>query len=482
MALSSLPERRFVEVNDSFLKTLGYERSDIIGKSADELEMFSEPEKQARIAQKLQSEGRIADLELRVRRKDGMLLYGLFSGEKIINQGQEYFLTVMVDITDRKKVEKELMETNRQLEDATGRANQMAVQSEIASLAKSEFLANMSHEIRTPMNGVIGMTGLLLDTELNDIQRHYAETVRASGESLLYLLNDILDFSKIEAGKLDLEILDFDLQRLLDDFAATMAVQAHNKGLELVCGISPDAPFLLRGDPGRLRQILTNLAGNSIKFTSTGEVAIRVTLESGSEEAAILRFSVRDTGIGIPEDKIDLLFDKFSQVDASTTRQFGGTGLGLAISRQLAEMMGGEIGVTSKEGSGSEFWFTARLEKQPEATSVEETHFIDLTGIRVLIVDDNDTNREILNTCMTSWGMRASETGDGSSALQSLYKAIDDNDPFQVVVIDMQMPGMDGAALGRRHKIGRSTIGDPNGDADFPWYSWRRQTFYRYRF
>ena len=452
MALSSLPERRFVEVNDSFLKTLGYERSDIIGKNADELEMFSEPEKQARIARKLQSEGRIADLELQVRRKDGMLLYGLFSGEKIINQGLEYFLTVMVDITDRKKAEKELMETNRQLEEATACANDMAAQAEMANFAKSEFLANMSHEIRTPMNGVIGMTGLLLDTELNAEQRRYAETVRASGESLLGLINDILDFSKIEAGKLDLEILDFDLQSLLDDFAATLALQAHQKRLELVCGMSPDIPPLLRGDPGRLRQILTNLAGNALKFTHSGEVSIRVTQESDTPEDVLLRFSVADSGIGIPMEKQKVLFQKFSQVDASTTRKYGGTGLGLAISKQLAEMMGGEIGVRSEAKKGSEFWFTVRLVKQPPQAAEKMSKLANLADVRALIVDDNATNLDILKTRMESWDIRVFAVSDGPSALEALKRACDENDPFRVAVIDMQMPEMDGGELGRAIK------------------------------
>ncbi|HKL00881.1 MAG TPA: response regulator [Desulfotignum sp.] len=358
-------------------------------------------------------------------------------------------LFVATDITEGKQAELKLLETNRQLEKTTARANQMAAEAEMADIAKSEFLANMSHEIRTPMNGVIGMTGLLLDTDLNPDQLRYAEAVRASGESLLGLINDILDFSKIEAGKLDLEILDFDLQDLMDDFAATMALQAHQKGLELNCGISPDIPPLLRGDPGRLRQILTNLAGNAVKFTHSGEVSIRVTLESDVPQGVLLRFSVADTGIGIPMEKQTALFQKFSQVDASITRQFGGTGLGLAISRQLAEMMGGEIGVQSATGKGAEFWFTVRMEKQSCRPAAKTLGPADLKDIRVLIVDDNATNREILTAQLESWHMRVFAVSDGPSALEAIHGALQDNDPYQVAVIDMQMPEMDGGELGR---------------------------------
>jgi len=340
------------------------------------------------------------------------------------------------DVTERKRLEAELAE-----------ARDKALES---SRLKSEFLATMSHEIRTPMNGVIGLTGLLLETRLTKTQLQYADGVRASGEALLGIINDILDFSKIEAGKLELEVVDFDLAEAMDEVANLVTEPARAKGLELVAVCAPDVPTMLRGDVGRLRQILLNLVSNAVKFTPVGEVVLRAGLAAPLDQGSVMvRLEVADTGIGIAPENADRLFEPFSQADASTTRRYGGTGLGLAICRRLAEAMGGTIGIESRLGEGSTFWLNVPLARAVDPVRAPEVQEHPLDGLRVLVVDDDHTNRLVLAAQLLAWNITADLAPDAFVGLEHLREAATSSHPYDLAVVDLSMPGMDGLELGR---------------------------------
>ncbi|HSD66994.1 MAG TPA: response regulator, partial [Vicinamibacteria bacterium] len=363
--------------------------------------------------------------------KDGSYRWLSWKSSPVPGEGLVY--AVARDVTEQRKVAEELK-----------LAREAAV---AASRAKSDFLANMSHEIRTPMNAVIGMAELLLDTPLAPGQREYVVTLKDAAESLLGLINDVLDFSKIEAGRLDLNPAEFDLRETLGDTLRTLGLRAHQKGLELAGRIAPGVPDRLVGDAPRLRQVLVNLVGNAIKFTEHGEVVVQVEKESEEAGAVVLGFLVADTGIGIPRDKQELIFEAFAQADGSTTREYGGTGLGLSISAQLVGLMGGRITVDSEPGQGSRFRFSLRFGKAPARGRVADRLPARLRGLRVLVVDDNATNRRILEEVLNQWRMRPTVVASAPAALEAMEAAAVAGRPYPVVLLDASMPVMDGFSL-----------------------------------
>lgn len=455
------PAGQYLSANPALARLYGYDSPEEMMVAVTDIthQIYVNPSRRLKMVELMKVCDQVSEFEYKAYRKDGSIIWIServraardATGELLYYEGST------VDISDRKRSEearkqiqeqelqqrKQLAQQNQELELARRQAEQ-------AAQMKSIFLATMSHEIRTPMNAVLGMTGLLLDTTLDSQQRDFAETIRISGDNLLTLLNEILDFSKLEAGEMELEVLDFNLVSCVEEVADLLAASAHAKGLEIATLVNSDVPNYLRGDVSRLRQVLTNLVGNAIKFTEMGEVMIQIALESETATAATVHISVNDTGMGIASEAQKKLFQPFSQVDASTTRRFGGTGLGLAICKQLVELMGGQICVKSVEEQGSQFQFVLTLEKQPAVNLSPPT--VDLKGLRLLVVDDNATNRKIVKHQATAWGMQVDEAADAETAIAVMRSRALAEAPYDIAILDAQMPEVDGEMLGQIFK------------------------------
>ena len=424
----------FVQVNRGARNNLGYSMDELRRLTPLDLKPEFTPETfEAQVAPL--RNGETEQLEFRTvhARKDGTRYPVDVRLQLATFRGQSVFVANTLDITERKQFEQSLQFAK--------------AEAELANQAKSEFLANMSHEIRTPMNGILGMTAIALETSLTEEQRDYLETINSSADSLLAVINDILDFSKIEAGKLELDVSDFALRSVVGDTLKTLAVRAHEKDLELLWQVAPNVPNAFIGDSGRLRQILLNLIGNAVKFTEVGEIYTRCAVESTSKEGVVLHFSVTDSGCGIPSEKQRHIFDAFTQADASTTRTHGGTGLGLAISANLVRLMGGQIWLESETGKGSTFHFTVRLQRSRSGVGESSSHPVSLDGVRVLVTDDNATNRKLLQEMLNAWGMTSVLAASVGEALDCLQRAAEENTPFDLILTDCHMPESDGFDL-----------------------------------
>ncbi|TNF32576.1 MAG: PAS domain S-box protein, partial [Gammaproteobacteria bacterium] len=437
IALNDFETGEFIKINNALLEPTGYTHDEFVNLSYWDITPKEYESHEAEQIESLKTLGRYGPYEKEYIRKNGNRYPVLLNGMIVLDptSGRKMIWSIVQDITERKKVEMELLNAKNA--------------AEAAAQAKSEFLARMSHEIRTPMNGVLGMLSLLQNTALNEEQQHRLHIAQSSAQSLLTLINDILDFSKVDAGKMDLEDLDFNLRAMLGECAESLADQAQKKNIELVLDMTEVDESLVKGDPGRLRQILTNLVGNAIKFTEQGEIVIRCHLQQHETEHWLFACQVSDTGIGIPEDKLGILFESFTQVEASTTRKYGGSGLGLAIARKLCELMGGAIHVESESGKGSRFSFHVLLRKSEQ--SIRVIPRIDMQALNLLVVDDNATNRKVLRGQLEHWGSQVVEVASAAEALVHCEQRIKQIDTpfFDVAFVDMQMPLMDGAELAR---------------------------------